>query len=113
MVKFNSKREIVKQLIRSYLESCKLHEDLDRLGISNKALDFLGEQCADSAMDIIGFPVDDTAKEDESTFCRDWLFDAVPEQIEPDTLNAAVEEYVDFLFHEYEELKKENPYLFA
>lgn len=113
MVKFNSQREIVRQLIRSYFESCKLHNDLEKLGISNKALDFLGEQCADAAMDIIGFPVDDTAKEDESTFCRDWLFDAAPLHIESDTLNAEVEKYVNFLFSEFETLKQESPDLFA
>ena len=112
MVKFNSQRELVRQLIRSYFESCKLHDDLEKLGISNRALDFLGEQCADVAMDIIGFPVDDSAKEDESTFCRDWLFDAVPEQIKLDSLNSDVENYVDFLFSEYEKLRQESPDLF-
>lgn len=112
MVKFNSKREVVRQLIRSYIESCKLHEDLDKLKISIQPLDFLGEHCADCAMDIIGFPVDDTCEDEESTFCRDWLFDAAPEHIELDTLNSEVDKYVDFLFHEYEELRKEKPGLF-
>lgn len=113
MIKINSKREIVRQLIRAYLESCKLHDDLGRLGIDIKALDFLGEQCADSAMDIIGFPVDDTALEDESNFCRDWLFEGAPEHIELDNLNAVVDKYVDFLFQEFEKLKKDNPGLFV
>ncbi|MDE6229441.1 MAG: hypothetical protein K2M40_06615 [Muribaculaceae bacterium] len=112
MVKFNSQPEIVRQLIRSYFESCKLHEDLENLGISIDALDYLGEQYADTALDIIGFPVDDSAKEDDITFCRDYLLDAAPEQITPDTLNSDVENYVDFLYSEFEKLKQENPDLF-
>lgn len=112
MVRFNSHHEVVRQLIRSYLESCKLHDDLENLGITNKALDYLGEQCADSAMDIVGFPVDESALEDESTFCRDWLYDAAPAQIESDTLNSEVDKYVDFLFSEFEKLKQERPDLF-
>lgn len=112
MVRFNSKREVVRQLIRSYLESCKLHEDLDKLKISFQAIDYLGEHCADCAMDIIGFPVDDSGEDEESTFCRDWLFDAAPANIELASLDSEVDKYVDFLFHEYEELKKEKPGLF-
>lgn len=98
--------------MRSYLESCRLHEDLDRLKITITPLDFIGEHCADCALDLIGFPVDDSNEEEESTFCRDWLFEAAPERIEPSTLDSEVEKYVDFLFHEYEELRKDRPDLF-
>lgn len=112
MVRFRSKREVVRLLMRSYLESCRLHEDLDRLKITITPLDFIGEHCADCALDLIGFPVDDSNEEEESTFCRDWLFEAAPERIEPSTLDSEVEKYVDFLFHEYEELRKDRPGLF-
>ena len=112
MARFNSQREIVTQLIRTYLKSCKLYDDLDKLGITNEALGFLGEQCANSAMDIIGFPVDDSSKGDESTFCRDFLFDAAPRHIESDTLNSEIEKYVDFLFSKFEKTKQETPDLF-
>lgn len=112
MVRFRSKREVVRLLMRSYLESCRLHGDLDRLKITITPLDFIGEHCADCALDLIGFPVDDSNEEEESTFCRDWLFEAAPERIEPSTLDSEVEKYVDFLFHEYEELRKDRPGLF-
>lgn len=113
MVRFNSQREIVRQLIRSYFESRKLDDDLEKLGISNKAIDYLGEQCADTAMDIIGFPVDNSVLEDEPTFSREYLFDAAPEQIKLDSLDSDVETYVDFLFSAFLKLKEENPALFA
>ncbi len=112
MAKFNSQREIVSQLVRSYLESCKLFVDLDELGISISALDSLGNQCITSALDIIGFPVDDSHKDDNITFCRDWLVDAAPKHITHDTLNSAVEKYTDFLYSEFEMLKQEDPDLF-
>ena len=63
-------------------------------------------------MDIIGFPVDDTANNGNFQFCRDWLFDAAPDTVTPETLGAEVDKYVDFLYSEFESLKKESPNLF-
>lgn len=112
MVRFNSQREVVRQLMRSYFESCRLHDDLEALGVSVKAIDYLGEHCADVAMDIVGFPVDDSSKEDESSFSREWLFDAMPGRTEPAALDSEVDRYVDFLYSEYGKLKQDNPHLF-
>lgn len=112
MAHFNSHREIVSQLIRSYIESDKLHYDLEKFKITIEPLDYLSEHCLDLALDIVGFPVDDSNLEDESTFCRDYLIEAAPRNIEIEHLGLEVSRYVDFLYSEIEELKRENPDLF-
>ncbi|MCM1075767.1 MAG: hypothetical protein NC411_00210 [Bacteroides sp.] len=63
-------------------------------------------------LDLIGFPVDNSNLEDESTFCRDYLTDNAPKDIEPANLDAEVGRYVDYLFSEFEKLKQEDPHLF-
>lgn len=112
MARFNSKREIVSQMIRSYIESDKLHYEMEKYKITIEPLDYLSEHFLDLALDLVGFPVDDSNLEDESTFCRDYLTDNAPRDIELENLDSEVERYVDYLYSELETLKKEEPDLF-
>jgi len=99
-------------MIRSYIESDKLHYDLEKFKISIEPIDYLSEHFLDLALDLVGFPVDDTNLEDESTFCRDYLIEAAPRNIEIEHLDSEVSRYVDYLYSNIEELKREEPYLF-
>lgn len=99
-------------MIRSFFESDKLHYDLEKFKITIEPLDYLSEHFLDLALDLIGFPVDDTNLEDESTFSREYLTDWAPRNIELANLDSEVEKYVDFLYSEFEKLKREEPYLF-
>lgn len=112
MARFNSKREIVSQMVRSFFESDKLHYELEKYKITIEPLDYLSEHFLDLALDLIGFPVDDSNLEDESTFCRDYITDWAPRNIELANLDSEVERYVDHLYSEFEKLKREEPHLF-
>lgn len=112
MTKFNSKREIVRQLVRSHLECYKLYEDMEALKITAGPLAYIGEHQLDLALDLIGFPLDDTNEDEESTFCRDWLHEAVPTEVRSVDIEAETSRLVDFYLSEYETLKNERPDLF-
>ncbi|MCM1337748.1 MAG: hypothetical protein NC187_08045 [Candidatus Amulumruptor caecigallinarius] len=99
-------------MIRSFFESDKLLHDLEKFKISIGPIDYLSEHFWDLALDVIGFPVDDTNLEEEATFCRDYLINNAPTEIELANLDSEVERYVDYLYSEFEALKKEEPHLF-
>lgn len=111
MIRFNSQREVVRQLVHSCFKAYSLHSHLVSLGIADGPLEVLGQQCAESAMDIVGFPVDNVLEE-ESVFDRSWLHDTIPVHIAADTLEEEVEKFVDFLYSEIEYLRQEKPDLF-
>ncbi|MCC8096114.1 MAG: hypothetical protein LIP05_12625 [Tannerellaceae bacterium] len=110
----------VKEIVSSLL-SLQLH-CLNRMEICNALeieINLMGDmELWNIALDIIGFPEDNTMEFDfntlnghtpdgkrtdyENMFCRDWLLDPFYNREEDHSINLT--EYIDWLFNEYNKL---------
>ena len=104
---FKSQRQTVEELITEYINLCNKYDELKFFSIDN---------LLHWALDLIGFPQDTTLEADGINgkfFCRDYLTDStlLDEESGSNTHNT-VEEYVDFLYKEFETLKEKEPLLF-
>lgn len=111
-----SQRQVVIELVTEYIHLCKNCDELERIGINIDIKFFNTDNLLNWALDIIGFPQDTVLKDDstnEKFFCREYLtatslLNEASEIYKHDT----VEEYIEFLYTELENLKKENPQIF-
>lgn len=108
-----TQKQIVKELISLQLECIHRMDKFESVGI---ALNFFGNfELLDKALDIIGFPEDNTVEFDlsalngleptgkrtdfDNIFCRDYLYDN--SFFDGDTYHfSTIDEYVDWLYQE-------------
>ncbi len=114
---FKSRREIVEELIQDYVNIWKKDNLLYEAGIQIEIKYFNSEHLINWALDLIGFPQDTSLEKDElingKSFFRDYLKDSSLLNGESaNNKHNSVKEFVDFLYEEFENLKKENPQLF-
>lgn len=114
---FKPRHQIVEELIREYVNLWNKYDLLYEAGIQLENKFFKMDLLLEWALDLIGFPKDTSCEKDEcingKSFSREYLsnstlLDAVSGCYKHDT----VEEYIDFLYKEFEDLKKEEPQLF-
>ena len=105
-----SKRQIIEELIAEHMNMEIQENKLESMGI--RVPSFKYQQLHDWALDLIGFPADNTEDGDFSKpdcFCRDYLFDHPLFQTDTITdMNREVSEYVDWLYVKYQEFLDES-----
>lgn len=115
-------KQAVKDLLILYKNMCIKEEQLEKLGLK---LDFRwDESVADIALDLIGFPKDNSANFDfshlnnpefvkpnpekrndfDNMFCRDWLDDEIYDYAFEKDGYMSIDELVDWLFNEKQNL---------
>lgn len=114
-------RLIVEDIISEYLERSKKEDALSKIGIEPNGL--LTSKLLDWAMDIIGFPPDNTlefktCRSSEATdlrtdyshlFCRDYLRNStLINEGCSDNIHFSVQEYVDYLYAMHDQFRKEQ-----
>lgn len=107
-------RQVVEELITAYVEAIELSDKLESLGVRFQGA-YKIDRLLDWALDLIGFPPDATVNDDKSFnpngYCRDWLSDQnLLNEATKGNIHSAVSEYVDWLYLQYEECKKEGRY---
>lgn len=111
-----SQRQIVEELVAEYINLCNKYDELERIGLQVELKFFSIDNLLHWALDLIGFPQDTTLEEkgiDNKFFCRDYLTNSTLLYEESgENVHNTVEEYVDFLYKEFETLKKEESGLF-
>lgn len=111
-----SQRAVVEELIQEHIELSQKLDNLEKAGIRLNYDFFKVDSLMDWALDVVGFPQDTTSDKDEyydKFFCRDYITDSTLLGIKSAThAHSSVEDYVDFLYSELENLKKESPELF-
>lgn len=114
---FKPKHQVVEELISEYVKLWKNYDLLNEAGILLENKFFKMDLLLEWALDLIGFPKDTPYEKDdfidEKSFSREYLsnstlLDATSGCYKHDT----VEEYIEFLYKELENLKKEEPQLF-
>ena len=113
---FKSQRQTVEELITEYINLCNKYDELECIGLKVELKFFSIDNLLHWALDLIGFPQDTTLEADGINgkfLCRDYLTDStlLDEESGSNTHNT-VEEYVDFLYKEFETLKEKEPLLF-
>lgn len=105
-------RQIVEELVTAYVDQCDAIRKLQSMGAD--LVDFCEvDRLLSWAMDLVGFPPDTTVNEDKSEnpdgFCRDGLYwSSLIDEAAQDNVHSTVSEYVDWLYTELEEYKKEG-----
>lgn len=117
-------RLIVEDIITEYLIRSNKEDAFRDLGMEVNGL--LSNKLLDWAMDIIGFPPDNTLEfkdeYDQRTiglrvdydheFCRDYLYNSsLIDEGCSDNVHSSVQEYADYLYEMYDEYLKEHPSL--
>lgn len=111
-----SQRQIVEELVAEYINLCNKYSELERIGLQVELKFFNIDNLLHWALDLIGFPQDTSLEEDginNKSFYRDYLTNStLLDEVSGGNVHNSVEEYVDFLYKEFETLKKEEPLLF-
>lgn len=105
-------RQIVEELIAAYVESIELSDKLESLGVRFQGA-YKIDRLWDWALDLIGFPPDTTVNDDKSFnpdgYCRDWLSDQnLLGEVAKGNVHSKVSDYVDWLYLQFEECKKDD-----
>lgn len=111
-----SQKNVIEELIESYCDLSRKYDKLQELGISIEP-DFLNtDKLLDWALDLIGFPPDTTLEKDKGDkeyFNREYLTEKFLLNVTAaSNTHNTVKEYIDFLYKELENLKREAPQLF-